>query len=139
MTNKSILLKGRLDGAQRTRLKRLLDMLYKPSELADIVGFHKRQVYRVYLKLGLPGEKDKTGHLWINGKQFANWYLDNFKKIVLRNNEVFCLTCKQAVEVKKSRKVKKGKLVYLVCSCPNCKRKIAKIISNKRGLVDKQI
>ena len=64
---KEIILKGRLDGNQRNRLVRLLNMLYSPSELANEIGFTKRQVYRVYIPLGCPHEKDSKGRNWING------------------------------------------------------------------------
>lgn len=133
MKTKAMLLKGRLDGAQRMRLKKLLDMHYKPSELASIVGFNQRQVYRAYIPLGAPFEKDKTGHLWINGKQFAEWYANNFPKVSLDKWQVFCLTCKCAVTFTKAKRMQKGELAYLICKCPHCGRKIAKITKNQRG------
>lgn len=129
---KAMLLRGRLDGAQRMRLKKLLDMQYRPSELAAIVGFSQRQIYRVYIQLGAPYEKDKTGHLWINGRQFAHWYAENFPKTVIDKNQAFCLSCKRAIDIEKSTKKQKGKISYLLCKCPNCGRKIAKIVSNQR-------
>ena len=52
--HKEILLRGRLGGKQRLRLEKLLDMLYMPSELAEEVGFNRRQVYRVYIHFGCP-------------------------------------------------------------------------------------
>lgn len=137
MTNNPILLKGRLNGAQRTRLRRLLDMHYKPSELANVIGFSRRQIYRVYLRLGLLYERDQTGHLWINGKYFAKWYSQTFQKTSLGKNEAFCLTCKKAARFIKSTTKRKGELSYLICRCPNCGRKLAKIIKNSRGSVAK--
>jgi len=67
-------LKGRLNGSQRMRLIKLLDMLYKPSELAEEVGFTRRQVYRVYIPSGCPHTRDEKRYIWINGKAFREWY-----------------------------------------------------------------
>ena len=47
-------LKGRLDGRQRNRLKSLLNMKYRPREIAEEVGFSVHQVYRVYIPLECP-------------------------------------------------------------------------------------
>jgi len=69
MEQEEIILAGRLNGIQRNRLKRLLDMMYKPSELAEEVGFSLQQVYRVYVPGGCPVERDSRNHIWINGKR----------------------------------------------------------------------
>ncbi len=59
MEDKSnIILQGRLDGRQRNRLKRLLDMMYSPKELSEEIGVNKEQIYRVYVPLGCPHERD---------------------------------------------------------------------------------
>lgn len=66
------LLRGRLKGNQLRRLAGLLDMLYTPVELAMEIGFTRRQVYRAYLPLGCPNERDEAKHVFINGHAFAN-------------------------------------------------------------------
>lgn len=53
-----IILKGRLDGIQRNRLKSLFDMMYSPRELAEELGINTDQLYGVYLPLGCPEERD---------------------------------------------------------------------------------
>jgi len=58
-----MLLRGRLGGKQRMRLEKLLDMLYKPRELAEEIGFTQRQVYRAYLPAGCPHDKDDRRHI----------------------------------------------------------------------------
>jgi len=131
MANKSdeIILKGRLNGTQRNRLVRLLDMLYTPSELANEIGFEVRQVYRVYLHLGCPFTKDTYGRYWINGKEFRLWVEQVYKKRKLKSNEAFCLTCKKPVEMISPRKRKEGRLYFYLCNCPICGRRLAKIIT----------
>lgn len=124
-----ILRKGRLNGDQKNRLARLLDMLYMPSELAEEVGFNKRQIYRVYIPAGCPIVKDVNNHIWINGKEFREWVLEIYKKRQLANNQAFCLTCKQAVTMVDPVRKEKGRLYYFVCICPNCGRMLSRIIT----------
>ena len=124
-------LKGRLDGARRTRLGRLLNMMYRPSEIASEVGFNRRQFYRVYLPAGCPQERDARGHVWINGKDFREWYIERYKKLKLDNGEAFCLSCKKAVIMNGENEFEKDGLLYLVCSCPACGRKLSKITDKK--------
>jgi len=126
-----IILKGRLNGNQRNRLVRLLDMLYSPKELAHEIGFNVRQVYRVYIPLGCPNKKDSTGRLWINGLVFKDWVNDLYQKRILKQNEAFCLTCKKPIKMISPERHQKGKLFYYLCVCQHCGRKISRII--KRG------
>ena len=127
-----ILLRGRLDGAQRTRLKRLLDMLYKPSELAEEVGFTARQVYRVYIPAGCPHDRDERGYLWINGKAFRKWAEEVYKKRELKPDETFCLTCKKPVKILDPEQKQEGRLIYILSDCPTCGRKLSRIIQKKK-------
>lgn len=120
-------LAGRLSGSQRMKLQNLLDMLYKPSELAEEIGFTVRQVYRVYIPLGCPCDH-APGPVWINGKVFAEWYEATYPKQKLLEDEAFCLTCKKAVKMVQPVKNKKGRLSYWVCNCFACGRKISRII-----------
>ena len=89
-----IILSGRLDGVQRNRLRGLLNMLYKPSELAEKVGFSTRQIYRVYIPLGAPHERDQQRHIWINGIAFREWFERTYSSVKMKENQSFCLTCK---------------------------------------------
>lgn len=118
--------RGRLNGAQRMRLGKLLDMLYKPSELAEEVGFSLRQVYRVYIPLGCP-LINEPGHFWINGKAFAEWYEATYPKYSLLEDEAFCLSCRKPVKMNDPVKKKKGLLHYWICKCPACGHKLARI------------
>ncbi|MBI5945363.1 MAG: hypothetical protein HY864_13420 [Chloroflexi bacterium] len=106
-------------------------MLYKPSELADEIGFTVRQIYRVYVPCGCPVVRDR-GRVWINGKAFAEWYEVSYPKQALLEDEAFCLTCKKAVKMAEPEKKKKGRLSYWVCKCLACGRKISRIIDLER-------
>ena len=85
--NEEIILKGRLKGWQRMRLTKLLDMMYKPSEIAEIIEFERRQFYRVYIPAGCPHQKDGKGYLWINGKGFREWYEATYPRVTLGKDE----------------------------------------------------
>jgi len=124
-----IILKGRLNGSQRNRLAKLMNMMYSPSELADEVGFERRQVYRVYIPLGCPHDRDKHNRIWINGIDFRNWVMDLYRKKELSIKEAFCLTCKKPVKIYNPVEKMKNGLVFLVCACPLCGRKKSKIVS----------
>jgi hypothetical protein len=127
-----IYLKGRLDGKQRLRLEKLLNMMYTPKELSEEIGFNVRQVYRVYIPAGCPNEKDSKGHNWINGKLFREWVGQIYEKRELLENEAFCLTCKIPIVMKNPEKKQKDRLVYWICECPTCGRKIARIIDREK-------
>lgn len=127
-----LILKGRLDGKQRNRLKGLFDLLYTPRELAQEVGFHLDQVYAVYIPLGCPNQRDGKNHILINGKDFAAWYGKVYAKLQLKQDETFCKTCKKGVKIINPETKDKNGLVYLVSACPVCGRRIAKIVERKR-------
>jgi len=136
MENRTVLLRGRLDGMQRNRLKGLFDMLYSPRELADEIGINKDQIYIVYIPFGCSHERDDRNHILINGKEFADWYSRVYKKIRLRQNETFCKTCQKPVKFFKPKKTSKGQLIYILSRCPNCGRKLTRIIENSRVVND---
>ncbi len=127
--------KGRLNGRQRMRLLKLLDMEYTPAELADEIGFRRRQIYRVYRKLpDFPCRVDDAKHLWINGAAFRDWYRYSYPKIILGKNEVYCLTCRSGVEmVNPTRHVKNG-LSRLVSYCSQCGRKVVKFTFKEKRI-----
>ncbi|RIK32579.1 MAG: hypothetical protein DCC56_01855 [Anaerolineae bacterium] len=126
------LLKGRLDGRQRNRLKSLFDMHYTPKELAEEIGMHVDQVYNVYVPLGCPQERDERNHLRINGKSFAEWYGKFYFKIHLKPNETFCKTCRKGVKIVQPKRHQKNGLEFLLSKCPVCGRKLSRFVSNQR-------
>ena len=126
------LLKGRLNGAQRNRLRKLLDMMYKPSELAKEVGFNVHQVYNVYIPAGCPHERDDRRYLWINGKAFREWTEKTYKKRVIGKNQAYCRTCDLAVDLINPTKHETKDTKYLQAKCPNCGRVITRFVENSR-------
>jgi hypothetical protein len=127
-----IILAGRLDGKQRNRIKRLLNMMYKPSELANEIGINANKIYSVYVPGGCPHERDSQRRIWINGKQFRTWFEEVYAKRGLNHGEAFCLTCKKAVPIVNPNRKNKEGLFYDLCTCPNCGRKLARIVDFKK-------
>ncbi len=72
---------GRLNGSQRNKLKGLLNMMYSPRELAEEIGIDKNQIYRVYLPLNCPHERDQQGRILIHGITFRDWYGNLYKTL----------------------------------------------------------
>jgi hypothetical protein len=125
---KNTIFRGRLSNSKKYRLQYLLDMEYSTTELAAEIGFSRRQIYRVYMKISdFPHRRDPSGRIWINGKDFAIWYYQTYPKISLGANETYCLTCRTSVEMINSTRIKKNRLVLLESLCPNCGRKLARI------------
>ncbi len=129
------LLRGRLNGAQKNRLRKLFDMMYRPRELADEIGFNVRQVYRVYIPNGCPNKRDDSRHIWINGLEFRNWIENKYKKIRLKKDQGYCRKCDKAVKLINTeiKTTKLGDTDYLLSNCPYCGRKIPRIVENRRG------
>ena len=133
--NEVRLLRGRLDGAQKNRMRKLFDMMYRPSELAEEIGFNVRQVYRVYIPNGLPHERDEDRHIWINGLAFKNWIEQTYKKTRLKPGQGYCRKCNKAVTLINTelKTTKLGDTDYLLGECPYCGRRIPRIVENRRG------
>lgn len=125
-------MRGRLPGYKRLRLKNLLDMLYTPSELAREIGVTVRQMYRVYLRSGCPSIRT-ANRIFINGKAFAEWYFSAYPLISMSENEGFCLVCKKPVSMFDRTLKKSGRLSYYVDVCPDCGRKITRIVDRDKS------
>ncbi len=77
------------------RSVRLLDMEYKPSEIAQELECRLAWVMMT-IRNKAPHRKDESGRYWIHGEKFAAW-LDETKKKEhrrLKPNECYCLGCK---------------------------------------------
>lgn len=97
---------------------RLLDMEYKPSEIAQELTASKEQILRL-VTAGAPARKDSKGHYWINGLHFASWLetaapKNDRDKKTFEDNEAYCLTCKAVVTFTEHRR--KGYVIYGTCA-----------------------
>lgn len=136
--NAEFLLKGRLNGSQRNRVKGLLNMLYTPKELSEEIGIYQDQFYRVYVPLGCPFSRDSQGHYLINGKNFKRWYEENYQKRTLEKGQAYCVSCKKIIVVSNPERKQNGNLVYDCYICPNCGKKVVRFVDAKRKKNDQQ-
>ncbi len=96
---------------------RLLDMEYKPAEVAEELGAKKEQILRL-ISAGAPARKDSKGHYWIHGISFVEWMTKaapktSKDKSTFADNEVWCVTCKNTVTYSEHRR--KGHISYGKC------------------------
>lgn len=110
---------------QIIRLGRLLEMKYRPSEIAAEIGCHVDTVYRSFIPAGCPHTRDSHGHIWIIGTEFAQWARDMMASrdhITLGDNEAYCLRCRSAVVMQRPLTVRPtNRCLELVTGrCPDC-------------------
>ena len=86
------------------KLARLLDMEYKPSELAEEIGVDRLTVYRRYLPAGCPHRRDEHDLIWIHGLSFVAWARAINRRERekgtrhLEVDEAWCLFCRKVVK-----------------------------------------
>lgn len=107
----------KLSRAMMRRSMRLLDMEYKPSEVAEELGAKKEQILRL-ISAGAPARKDAKGHYWIHGETFVKWLSDaapknGRDKSTFADNECYCLKCRSMVIYVEHRR--KGNISYGKC------------------------
>jgi len=101
----------------------LLPMLYKVSELAEDLHVPDRTL-RDWLEMGAPYIKDGSKHIWINGREFADWVAGHRKpkrERRLTDTQAYCFRCNEVVEMVGPEILPlKGKLVNVRGRCPKC-------------------
>jgi hypothetical protein len=111
---------GKSSRALMRRSLRLLDMEYKPSEIASELSTDNRHILRL-VEAGAPARKDDNGRYWIHGRNFALWLENvspkNDKELkarpVVKDNEAYCVVCRSLVIYKEHRL--KGRVSYGTC------------------------
>lgn len=124
---------------QIVKLARLLDMLYKPAEIAEEIGVTPETIYRSYLPAGLPYTRDAQGNIWIHGPAFVSWAREMISKrkserVALQDDQAWCLKCRGPVQLI-NPKIKKSNryLELLQAHCPICGSTINRARSRQSG------
>lgn len=123
-------------GAAVLRAARLMDMMYKPSEIAEELKIKKRAIYEVLVPQGLPHERDEHGHIWLHGPTVREWLevATRGPRYPLADDEFFCLRCFAprrvsppsappacgGEETRPVVLVREGKFVMARATCPEC-------------------
>ena len=108
------------------KLGRLLNMLYKPSEIAEEIGVAQDTIYRSYLPAGLPHTRDDQGNVWIHGPAFVAWAKQTIskrksKRAGLPDGHAWCMKCNQAVELVNPKIQPVNRYLELLqARCPRC-------------------
>ncbi len=116
-----------LKHAHIVKLGRLLNMMYKPSEIAEEIGVAQDTVYRSYLPAGLPHVRDEQGNVWIHGPAFIAWAKETITKRKsqrkgLPDNHAWCMKCNQPVPIQNPKIKPINRYLELVQGkCPTCR------------------
>ena len=107
------------------RLGRILDMMYRPSEIAEEIGVTVDTVYRSWLPAGLPHKREPDNTIWIHGPAFVAWVKSisrENKKQPLPDGHGWCMKCNQIVSMSASTPIFQNRYIEIVQSaCPKCK------------------
>jgi hypothetical protein len=124
---------------QIVRLGRLLDMMYKPAELAAEIDVTDDTIRRSYLPAGLPCTRDTKGNIWIHGLTFAAWArqmvaLRKSKRAGLPDGHAWCMKCNRSVLITDPKVIYANRgLEILQSSCPDCRTLVNRAQSRKTG------
>jgi len=102
----------------------LLPVMLMPVELADELEVPVAAVLE-WLAAGAPHHRDESGQTWINAAAFSHWVYSQRKVKAsgrkLRDNEAYCMRCKQAVPlIDPVVRPGKGKQILIRGECPRC-------------------
>jgi hypothetical protein len=115
-----------LKHTQIIRLARLLDMLYRPAELAAEIGVHVDTVYRSYMPAGCPFTRDGHSNIWIHGPAFTDWARriqaeKHTRRAGLPDGHAWCMRCNHPVPlIDPTRKPINRRSELLQSRCPDC-------------------
>jgi hypothetical protein len=108
------------------KLGRLLDMLYRPAEIAGEIGVNVDTIYRSYMPAGLPYSRDGRGNIWIHGPSFVDWAKQTVvkrqaKRFGLPDGQAWCLKCHRPVPlISPTLKTINRYLELQQAKCPTC-------------------
>ena len=107
------------------RLGRLLDMMYRPSEIAEELDVSVETIYRSWLPAGLPHKRDKDQSIWIHGPTLVAWAKETIasrkKTSSLDPGQGWCMKCNQAVPMQKPKQIYQNRYIEIMqAPCPVC-------------------
>lgn len=116
-----------------TKSSSLLPMMYAISELCIELDV-PRHLIRSWVDNGLPHQRDRRQHIWINGIECKSWIEQKRqakrKKKYLQDNQAYCLRCRKVVVIQTPKLITHKGNQRLSGSCPHCKGTVNKGIKN---------
>ena len=84
-------------------------------------------------ELGMPYERDRRGHVWVNGTSFAAWFTQARRqhRQKLKPHETYCVSCSRAVSAVQQRVEEQSGVLRLSGICPVCNHTVTRIIRRK--------
>lgn len=116
----------RLPRRNTIRLGRILDMMYKPSEIAAEIDVTVATIYRSWMPAGLPHQRDADGSIWIHGPALVAWANETIaqnkkKRHPLKDGHGWCMKCNQVVPLQNPTPIYKNRYIEIVqAACPVC-------------------
>ncbi len=121
------------------QLDRLLNMQYRPAEIASEIGVSADSFHRTFIPAGAPVSKDEHGTTWINGKAFRDWAREHFavrpKDNQMAADEIYCMKCRARVKPAQIETVphpNTPRLLIIRGRCPTCGRKVVRYKAGAR-------
>ncbi len=106
----------------------LLPVLYQIRVLAEELGI-TQQLLVQWIRLGAPHTRDRSGRVWINGKDFADW-VDGQRRdgnaMSQSGGTAFCPRCRAAIEIEAPSFAAVGTITLVTGSCPRCGGPVAR-------------
>ena len=107
------------------RLGRILNMMYRPSDLADDLAVSVGTIYRSWLPAGLPHERDENQNVWIHGPALVAWVREISSSRQqggrMADGLAWCMKCNQAVKMNAPQIVHQNRYIEILQSaCPQC-------------------
>ncbi len=112
---------------QLIKVGHLLNMRYRPAEIAEEIGCHPDTIFRSYIPAGCPHERDSRGRVWVIGTAFRDWAKETFtrKASGLPADHAYCLKCRKAVKiVSPEERPTIRQFVVITGTCPECGSKV---------------
>jgi hypothetical protein len=128
----SVPITHKLPSSVIVRSAALLNMLYSPNELADELKVPARTI-RERITKGLPYQRDRRGHLWVNGREFLKWVQTTRSvrpRCPLGSDEAFCLRCRRRVKLVNPIMSDRVTPPLLTGTCPHCGTTVNRGVKN---------
>lgn len=128
----------RFQKTQIVKIGRLMDMLYKPVEIAEELDTTADTIVRTWIPAGLPLVTDSRGKKWINGRICAEWIKRQTTRKSIKkkmpDNHGYCFSCRKAVPMNNYKVVDEGRNIEMrQAPCPKCGKSVNRVYGkNKR-------
>lgn len=131
-TRKNKIPKNKAPHAVIVRAPGLLPMFYTISELAQELQV-PQSIVKSWIRAGLTIERDNRKHIFINGRELANW-VNKTREMQSPNpnpdiSVAFCFKCRSEVGIDNPKLLDKSRYFLLKAICPHCGVKVNKGVS----------